>query len=387
MHAWLTACEAESSQLIDFIRALVAAESPSFDRDALDVCAAVLIARLARTGASIERRPGDAQSADHVLARWPGNRRSVLLLTHYDTVYPRGQLARQPLETRDGKLFGPGTYDMKAGLAMAATAAVLVSSRTPASERPTITLLATSDEEVGSLSSRGLIEELARQHDAVLVFEPATAAGAVKTARKGVGEFEINATGVSAHAGVAPELGASAIHELAAQIGRVRAFADPSRGLTINVGVIEGGTRSNVVAESARAVVDVRITRLEDAAGLERRMRTLTPVDSRVTLRVTGGVNRPPMERTAGVVRLFERARALARTIGWELAEGSTGGGSDGNFSAALGVPTLDGLGATGDGAHARHEHIVIKDLPIRTALAAALISSLGDNGANEPRE
>jgi glutamate carboxypeptidase len=221
---------------------------------------------------------------------------------------------------------------------------------------------------------------LAREHDAVLVFEPATASGAVKTARKGVGEFEIEATGVSAHAGVAPELGASAIHELATQIERIRTFADPSRGLTVNVGVVEGGTRSNVVAESARAIVDVRIARLEDASGIEARMRSLEPVDPRVRLRITGGINRPPMERSAGVVRLFERARALARTIGWELTEGSTGGGSDGNFSAALGVPTLDGLGATGDGAHARHEHIVIKDLPIRTALAAALIASLGDN-------
>lgn len=384
MHAWVAACEAESSPLIDFIRALVLAESPSLDRDALEACAAVLVAHLATTGAAVERLPGDSASADHVVARWPGNSRSVLLLTHYDTVYARGQLARQPLEVRDGRLFGPGTYDMKAGLAMAVTAARLVAQRVPESARPRVTLLATSDEEVGSASSRGAIEKLAREHDAVLVFEPATAAGAVKTARKGVGEFEVEARGVSAHAGVAPDLGASAIHELALQIDRIRALADPSRGLTVNVGVIEGGTRSNVVAERARAMVDVRIARLADAAGIEARMRSLTPVDARVRLEVRGGVNRPPMERSAGVVRLFERARSIARTIGWDLAEGSTGGGSDGNFSAALGVPTLDGLGATGDGAHARHEHIIIKDLPRRTALASALIASLGDNLAGE---
>jgi glutamate carboxypeptidase len=381
VHAWLTASEAESSTLIDFIRTLAAAESPSLDRAALDACASVLIARLTSAGAKVERRPGDASSADHVVARWPGNGRSVLLLTHFDTVYPRGQLTRQPLEIKDGRLFGPGVYDMKAGLAMAVTAAALVASRTESSARPSVTLLATSDEEVGSGSSRSVIEAMSREHDAVLVFEPATASGGVKTARKGVGEFEVVATGIASHAGVAPEQGASAIHELAAQIARIQSFADPARGLTINVGVIEGGSRSNVVAESARALVDVRITRLEDAAQIEEQLRALAPVNPRVTLRVTGGINRPPMERSAGVAGLYERARALARRIGWDLTEGSTGGGSDGNFSAALGVPTLDGLGATGDGAHARHEHIIIKDLPIRTALAAALIESLGDNG------
>jgi len=362
-------------------RELVAIESPSGDVAALDRCATRLIDALEKAGGAVTRPRHDAATAAHVQADWPGNGSRVLVLGHFDTVYPVGQLRRQPIEIRDGRLFGPGTYDMKTGLAMAICAIQAVVSVTPVDRRPTITLLATADEEVGSASSRAFIEDLARESAAVLVLEPALASGAVKTARKGVGEFEIAVTGVPAHAGVDPSAGASAIHELARLVGVLRALADPSRGLTVNVGTIEGGTRPNVIAEHARARVDVRIARMEDAERIQQAIADLRAEDSRARVVVSGGINRPPMERTAGVVRLFELARAVAKEQGWNLEEGMTGGGSDGNFTAALGVPTLDGLGAVGDGAHALHEHVVIKDLVPRAALVAGLLERLGDNG------
>ena len=265
---------------------------------------------------------------------------------------------------------------------IAATAMRVVTAVADRGARPAVTLLATCDEEVGSQTSRALIEQLARESAAVLVFEPALPGpgGGVKTSRKGVGEFEIVATGVAAHAGVDPGAGASAVHEMARQIAAVQALGDPAAGLTVNVGIVEGGTRSNVVAEHARAVVDVRVSRMEDAARIDKSMRALRAHDPRVSLAVTGGVNRPPMERGPGVARLCAIAQDVAREQGWDLTEGGTGGGSDGNFSAALGVPTLDGLGPVGDGAHALHEHVVIKDLEPRVALAAGLLLRLWDN-------
>lgn len=374
-------CERRRDEILELARELVAIESPSGDVAALDRCATRLVGALEMAGGAVTRPRQDATTAAHVQASWPGNGSRVLVLGHFDTVYPVGQLRRQPIEIRDGRLFGPGVYDMKTGLAMAICAIQAVASVTPVDRRPTITLLATADEEVGSATSRALIEDLARESTAVLVLEPALASGAVKTARKGVGEFEIAVTGVPAHAGVDPSAGASAIHELARLVGVLRGLADPSRGLTVNVGTIEGGTRPNVVAEHARARVDVRIAHMEDAERIQRAISELRAEDPRARLVVSGGINRPPMERTAGVVRLFELARAVAEEQGWTLREGMTGGGSDGNFTAALGVPTLDGLGAVGDGAHALHEHVVIKDLAPRAALVAGLLERLGDNG------
>lgn len=367
------AAEAEEERLIARIRELVACESPSDDPSALEACAAIVARHLNESGAQVERH------GPHVTGRWHGTGARVLLLAHFDTVWPAGQIQRQPIEIRDGRLFGPGVLDMKAGLAIAIAAMRKVSSLSAAGSRAAVTMLVTSDEEVGSTSSRPLIERLARESDAVLVFEPALPGGALKTARKGVGEFTVSATGIASHAGVNPAAGASAITEIARQVLDLQRLADPARGLTINVGVIDGGTRPNVVAESARAVVDVRIAHLEDAEGIERSLRGLTAHDSRVSLTVTGGINRPPMERSAGVQRLFRLAQSVAAEMSEVLTEGSTGGGSDGNFSAALGVPTLDGLGALGDGAHAIHEHVTIKDLVPRVALAAGLIARLGD--------
>ena len=375
----LTACDREQDWLLEFVRALVAHESPSDDPTALEACAGELVARLARAGASVSRVRA-ASTAAHVVAEWAGAGPSVLLLGHFDTVWPVGQLQRMPLVERDGKLFGPGVLDMKAGVAIAAAAAKALAASVPEARRPRVTLLVTSDEEVGSQTSRAEIERRARASDAVLVFEPALPGGGVKTARKGVGEFRLVAHGIASHAGANPGAGASAVHELARQIAAIDAMNDPARGLTLNVGVIAGGTRSNVVAEEASALVDVRVSRMEDAARVEAALAGLTAANPRVRLDISGRVGRPPMERTAGVARLFGLAQDVARRMGSDLTEGATGGASDGNFTAALGVPTLDGLGALGDGPHALHEHVIIKELGPRTALAAGLLSRIGDN-------
>jgi glutamate carboxypeptidase len=303
------------------------------------------------------------------------------MLGHFDTVWPVGQLARMPLLQRDGKLFGPGVLDMKAGLAIGSVAASITATLRPAASRADVTLLATSDEETGSATSRRHIEELARSADAVLVFEPALPGGALKTARKGVGEFRVDVRGVSSHAGAAPSEGASAVHELAHQIVAIESLAQPGRGLTVNVGVISGGTRSNVVAEEAHALVDVRIAKLADAALVEQAMAGLHPRNPRTTVTVGGRVSRPPMERTPGVARLYALAEQVGRDLGIPVAEGATGGASDGNFTAALGVPTIDGLGAVGNGPHALHEHVEIASLVPRTALVAGLLAAIADNG------
>ena len=375
----LAACEREHSHLLGLTRELVERESPSTDHDALENCAAWLSSRLKELGATVTRLPG-GPTADHVLAEWPGEGPRVLLIGHFDTVWPVGQIGRMPIKEQDGKLFGPGVLDMKAGLAIGVTAAKVVAAEIDRRVRPHLRLLATSDEEVGSATSREAIEQLARESAAVLVLEPALPGGAVKTARKGVGEFEIIAHGVSSHAGADPGAGASAVHELARQITAIEAMNDPGRGRSVNVGVIDGGTRSNVVAERARAVIDVRISRLADADDVERAMAALRPANPRVRLEVTGRINRPPMERTPGVARLYELAREVGGAMGRELREGATGGASDGNFTAALGVPTLDGLGALGDGPHALHEHVIVKELAPRAALVAGLIARIGDN-------
>ena len=379
MSAVLAACEREQAWLLHFIRELTAFESPSTDFEPLAACGNWLAESLRSTGAQIERLPGQP-TVDHVLAKWDGAGPHVLLIGHFDTVWPVGQIHRMPIIERDGRLYGPGVLDMKAGLGIGVLAARVVGQLSDLQSRPHVTLLATSDEEVGSGTSREAIEQLARESDAVFVLEPALPGGAVKTARKGVGEFQIVTTGISSHAGANPGAGASAIHEMARQISALEAMNDPSRGLSVNVGVVEGGTRSNVVAERARALVDVRIQRADDAVGIETAIRGLRPHDDRVRLEVIGGINRPPMERTPGVAKLYALAREVAGSMGRVLDEGATGGASDGNFTAALGVPTIDGLGALGDGPHALHEHVVINELAPRAALVAGLMLRLSDN-------
>ena len=286
-----------------------------------------------------------------------------------------GTLGSMPFREQKGRLWGPGVLDMKAGIAFFLFAAeALRELDVPA--RAKVLLQLNSDEEVGSLSSRPLTEENAARSKAVLVLEPGTGLeGKLKTARKGVGDFTIRVTGQASHAGVDFQAGASAVLELARQIERIAGFTRLTRGITVNPGVIAGGTRSNVVAAEAHAVVDIRVLRLKDAAGLEKKFRALKPVDRRCRIEVTGGLNRPPMERSAGIVRLFRKAETLAAELGVKVEESLTGGGSDGNFTAALGVPTLDGLGSVGEGAHAPNESILLNRIADRTALIAKLLA------------
>ena len=368
-------CRDRQGWLLDLIHALVTIESPTDNKGAVDRCGAVLADRLRSIGAAVTAVPQTA-AGDHLLARFGTGGRQVLVIGHFDTVWPLGQLDRMPFREDAGRLHGPGVLDMKAGIALGMLATRALVDLAPSSDTR-ITMLWTTDEETGSDTSRALIEAEARQSEAVLVLEPALAGGALKTARKGVGQYELSVHGLSAHAGVDPRKGVNAIRELALQVLAVDAIRDLDRGISVNVGVISGGTRSNVVPDFATASVDVRAETMADADGIDRAMRALAAQTAGARLEVDGGFNRPPMERSAGVVRLFETARACAAEIGITLQEGATGGGSDGNFTAALGVPTLDGLGAVGDGAHALHEHVEVAPLPARAAIIAGLLYRL----------
>ena len=368
-------CRAEREWLLDTIEALVRLESPTTDKMAVDRCGAELMSRLEAIGGRVTRLPR-AERGDHLLAEFGCGASQLLVLGHFDTVWPVGQLERMPLVQRDGKLHGPGIFDMKAGIAIAMLATrALFETSMPPSHR--IVMLWTTDEEIGSASSRAAIEEEARRSDAVLVLEPSLPGGAVKTARKGCGGYEVIVKGVSAHAGIEPEKGASAVHELAHQILRIDALQDLARGISVNVVQISGGLRSNVIPDEARAIVDVRVPTADAAAAVSAAFGQLQPVDARTTVTAVGGFDRPPLERTEAVGRLYGQAREIARELGIDLREGDTGGGSDGNFTAALGVPTLDGLGAIGDGAHALHEHVDIDQLSDRAALVAGLLGRL----------
>jgi glutamate carboxypeptidase len=368
-------CRRERDWLVDTIEALVRIESPTLDKAAVDCCGAELAARLTAAGGRVTPLPR-SDRGDHLLAEFGCGSSQLLLLGHFDTVWPVGQLERMPLKRDGGRLFGPGVFDMKAGIAIAMLAArALLETDVRAARR--VVMLWTSDEELGSAASRRAIEEEAGRSEAVLVLEPSLPGGAAKTSRKGCGQYEIRARGIAAHAGVDPEKGASAVHEMAHQIGQVSTLSRLAPGLTVNVGVVSGGSRPNVVAEEARATVDVRAATRSEMQLIDERIRRLEPRDPRVQLEISGGFERPPLERTSAVARLYDQARAIAGELGFELAEGGTGGGSDGNFTAALGIPTLDGLGAVGDGAHALHEHVDVESLPLRAALVAGLLTTL----------
>lgn len=359
------------------LAALVEHESPSRDKPRLDALAAVVARRWAGLGGIVHVIPNDAGGC-HAIARFGGatDKRPSLVLGHFDTVWPVGTIGRMPVRREAGRMHGPGVYDMKASLVMVNAVLEAVAGAERRLDRPLI-LLFTSDEEVGSPTSRALIEKTARECEHVFVVEPPLADGGLKTARKGVGRFTLSVEGRAAHAGVSPEKGASAIVELAQQILRVQALNDPEAGTTVNAGLIQGGTTPNVVPAHASAEIDVRAVTRDGAEAVEKALSSLTPVDSRTRVSTTGGFNRPPMERTEAVAALFARARGLGLGLGLDLSEGSTGGGSDGNFTAALGVATLDGLGVEGGGAHADDEHIVIDSFAPRAALLAALILEL----------
>ena len=376
--SWLRGREGAMTGLLG---RLVRIESSSYEWEGVNRLVRLLAREWRRRGARVTRlKPAGVTRRGDILrcefSAETSDAGQVLVLGHTDTVYARGTLARMPFRVAAGRAYGPGTLDMKAGLviALAAVDALRAMGQMP---RRRLVFLWTADEEIGSDTSREIIEREARRSEAVLVLEPGTGTrGKLKTARKGVGQVTIEVTGRAAHAGVNPQDGVNAVHELALQIGRVAGFGDARRGITVNADVIEGGTRSNVIAERAWARVDVRCARARDIAGLEARFRGLRPILPGARLRVTGGIDRPPMERRRAA-RLFRQAQALGRELGLNIEESSTGGGSDGNFTAALGVPTLDGLGAAGAGAHTPGEYIRTRSLAERAALLAALFRSL----------
>jgi glutamate carboxypeptidase len=365
--------------MVSTIRELVEIESPSDNKAAVDRIAEAVAQKFSRLGGEVRfHRSKDFGS--HLQVNFGGkSAKPVLLLGHYDTVYPLGTIATMPCRVVGNQLTGPGVLDMKSGIALMLHALAALQEWHGTGQhgglpRP-ITVLLVSDEEVGSRSSRPITEALAKKAASVLVLEPSYGRlGAVKTARKGVGDYLVKVTGKASHAGLDFPKGVNAILELARQIEKISGFTDLKKGLTVNVGVVSGGSRTNVVPAEAAAQVDVRIARIKDAAGIDRKMRSLRPFNRKCKIEVTGGINRPPMERTAGVAALYAQAKAIARELGWKLGEAAVGGGSDGNFTAGLGIPTLDGLGGVGDGAHAPHEHILISELPRRAALMAGLI-------------
>jgi glutamate carboxypeptidase len=367
-------------EMVRLLERSVKCESPSNDKYAVDAMGELVAREWRNRGATI-RILRQSKRGNHVRAEvWLGGKKSdgqILVLGHFDTVYPVGTLAKMPFRVSAGRAWGPGAFDMKGGLVLALFAfdALKAAKIQP---RKRFVFLWTSDEEIGSSTSRAIIEKEARQSDAVLVLEPSFGAeGRLKTSRKGVGHAELIVTGRAAHAGINPQDGVNAVHELALQIARLTKMNDPRRGITVQATVVSGGTVSNVVPEQARAEIDIRLARLADARGIERKLHALRPILKGARLEVRGGVNRPPLERTPAVGALFRQAQSLSAEMGLKLGEASTGGGSDGNFTGAIGLPTLDGLGALGDGAHTPHEHVVIRKLPERAALIAGLLATL----------
>lgn len=379
MDNYLSSAQSKQNCILKLIRKMAECESPSDSPEAVNRLLDLVCHTIAGV-AKIRTLPG-GQFGNHLRAEFilPGKRKSgqILVLGHSDTVWPLGTLEKMPVREERGRLWGPGVFDMKSGLAFFIFAMeVLRDLQVPVARK--VVLQLNSDEEVGSPSSRALTEAIARQSDAVLVLEPGTGLeGKLKTSRKGVGDYMVRVYGKAAHAGVDFAVGANAVVELSRQIDRIAGFTRLERGLTVSPGVICGGSRSNVIPAEAAAEVDIRVARFRDAAPLDRKFRSLKPVDKRCRIEVTGGLNRPPMERSKGGVQLFRTAKRLARELDIRIEESSTGGGSDGNFTAALGIPTLDGLGGVGEGAHAANESILIDRVADRTALIAKLVAAI----------
>jgi len=368
-------------EILALTRALVETESPSGDEAGSKAVVSMLAAaaRTINAVTTIDRIPSENYGENlrmHAFAHGRNGARTILILGHTDTVHPVGSLQSRPWRVEGNRAYGPGVFDMKANCALAveairACATLNITPRNP------LVLLLTCDEETGSMTGRALVEAEAKRARSVLVLEPPASGGRVKTGRKGTGMFTIEARGKAAHAGLEPEKGASAILEMARQIEHLHRMNDQSTGISVNVGVVRGGTVSNVVPAEASAEVDLRFSSNEEAERAEAAILGLRSYDSRVELLVRGGINRPPLERTEHVLALYEQARRIAGDIGYELGEAQVGGASDGNFAAAVGAPVLDGLGIDGDGAHATHEHILIDDIARRGTLLAGLIATL----------
>lgn len=368
------------NEMLALIERLVTQETPSGDKARLDTFAGFLAQQLQVAGATVEILPV-AEAGNHLRARFgpthgaKAEAKQALILCHYDTVWAVGSLATHPYRIEAGKAYGPGIFDMQSSLMLVEYAARATRDLALQLPRP-VTVLITSDEEVGSLTSRRLIEEEARKSAYVLVMESPLPGGVLKTSRKGVGRYTLEITGRAAHAGVEPERGISAIQELAHQILKLHSLTDMSQGTTVNVGVVHGGTVSNVVAPHAVAEIDLRSWTQAEADRLSHAIEALTVATPGAEVKVSGGWNRPPLERSM-TAALFARAQEIGRRLGLELSEGGTGGGSDGNFTGALGIATLDGLGVPGHGAHADHEHIEIDQIASRAALLVALLAEL----------
>jgi glutamate carboxypeptidase len=374
------AAVSQREAMLTALKALVERESPSTNKACLDRLADYLTERFSAIGGEVTRL-SNPERGDHLKVVFEAGGAAepsdpILILCHFDTVWPIGTVEARPFRVEGERAFGPGIYDMKGGIVIAEYALRILQDLEIPRTRPVVVLL-NADEEIGTGTSQAAIEEAARDAAYTLVLEPATADGSLKTARKGVGGFTLEVKGRASHAGAEPEAGISAVEELARQVLRLHRMTDLERGTTVNVGVVSGGTRSNVVAESARAEIDTRAWTLEDADALEADILSIEPVNPDVELTIRGGFERPPMERTPGTVALFETAQAVGRQMGLALTEGASGGGSDGNFTSALGVPTLDGLGVEGGGAHSVDEYIRVASLPERAALLAGLLATL----------
>ena len=370
--------ESQLPDMLAALRTLVECESPSSDHSALRELARMLGERFSRAGANVDFIPGP-DDVDGLLATFDGVDRRLppaLLIGHFDTVWPIGTLKRMPYREDDSRAYGPGVYDMKSGIVMIEFALRAIESLGMRAPR-IVQVLLTPDEEIGSRNSRQLIETRARDSQYVLVLEPSLGDGALKTARKGGSQYVVNVSGRAAHAGVEPEKGANAVVELAHQVIAIEELADIEKGTTVSPTVVEGGTVTNVIPEKASLRVDVRAATVVEAERVDCAIRALSLYNPECGLSVAGGINRPPMERSSASAALFERARTIGADLGLDLREGSTGGGSDGNFTAAVGAPTLDGLGAVGGGAHSVDEYIVKRSLVERTALLASLLMSL----------
>ncbi|MET0646000.1 MAG: M20 family metallopeptidase [Pyrinomonadaceae bacterium] len=374
--------EERRDEILSLARSLCEIESPSGDGEGSAAVVSLLaqVAKSVEGVTSVERFNAPDGYGEHIVIRafdqTSSDERPLLLLGHTDTVHPRGSLAARPWRETEGRIHAPGVYDMKAACAVALEAVRACGDLKMRPRRPVVLLL-TCDEESGSFSGRELVERESRRAEYVLVLEPPAPGGRAKTARKGTGLFTLEVEGRAAHAGLEPEKGVNAVLEIARQIERVSALARPEVGTTINVGTVSGGTHANVVPAEARAEIDVRFSTSAEALRVEESVRGLEPFDGRARLKVGGGINRPPMERTAAVAALFEKARRVAASLDIELGEASVGGASDGNFAAACGATVLDGLGVDGDGAHAAHEHIQADAVARRGAFLAALVASL----------
>ncbi|MFN2500469.1 MAG: M20 family metallopeptidase [Pyrinomonadaceae bacterium] len=365
--------QARESEIARLISEIVDIESPSHNASASRAVADWVEEQARASGGDLEIERMSVDDGDHISIRTvPKDGQHVLVIGHTDTVHPIGTNVKNPTRAIDDRLYGCGIFDMKSGIVLMLEALKYFASTGIVPARP-IRIVLSCDEEIGSFTGRSLIERESEQAEVCLVFEP-SAAGKVKTGRKGTGMFTLTAHGVPAHAGLEPDKGANAIVEISRQIDVIHQLADARVGTTVNVTTISGGTATNVIPEHAQCEIDVRFSSIAEAERVDAAIRSLTPFDKRVSLSVSGGINRPPMERTVGVIELFERAREKAASFGYALEETQVGGGSDGNFVAALGVPVLDGLGIAGDGAHTLDEHILISDIAKRATLITLLL-------------